>query len=248
MTSKDVILITGANTGLGLEVVRALCKSSNAFEIIVGSRSAEKGEVAVATVKKELPDTASTLSVVQIDVESDESIEKAVETVSSKHNKVDVLINNAGQNFDHDMQKGKYGLREGFNKSWDVNVSGAHVMTTLFMPLLFKASDPRLMFVTSGTSSLIETERFDGPMYSRLNGAPEKGWPKEKVMNPVTSYRSTKTGLNMLTREWARILRNDGVKVWAISPGFLATGLAGVGPEVLKKVSEAARFFLFDLK
>ena len=56
-------------------------------------------------------------------------------------------------------------------------------------------------------------------------------------MNPVTSYRSTKTGLNMLMREWTKILKNDGVKVWAISPGFLATGLAGIGPEKLKQVS-----------
>ena len=41
----------------------------------------------------------------------------------------------------------------------------------------------------------------------------------------------------MLMREWTRLLRNDGVKVWAVSPGFLATGLAGVGVEQLKKVS-----------
>jgi NAD(P)-dependent dehydrogenase (short-subunit alcohol dehydrogenase family) len=41
----------------------------------------------------------------------------------------------------------------------------------------------------------------------------------------------------MLMREWAKTLKNDGVKVFAISPGFLATGLAGIGAEQLKKVS-----------
>lgn len=55
-------------------------------------------------------------------------------------------------------------------------------------------------------------------------------------MVPLTAYRSSKTGLNMLMREWVRILRNDGVKVWCLSPGFLATGLGGAGPEALKKV------------
>lgn len=40
----------------------------------------------------------------------------------------------------------------------------------------------------------------------------------------------------MLMREWARILRDDGVKVWTISPGFLATGLASVGKEQLLKM------------
>ena len=33
--------------------------------------------------------------------------------------------------------------------------------------------------------------------------------------------------MNMMMREWARVLREDGVKVWCISPGYLATGLGG---------------------
>ena len=65
-------------------------------------------------------------------------------------------------------------------------------------------------------------------------------------MNPITSYRSAKTGLNMLMREWYRLLKNDGVKVWAISPGFLATGLGGIGAETLKKVSCSLRELLVD--
>ncbi|KAK3071594.1 hypothetical protein LTR53_008331 [Teratosphaeriaceae sp. CCFEE 6253] len=105
------------------------------------------------------------------------------------------------------------------------------------MPLLFKSDNPRVLFVTSGTSSLVETELTEG-IIARINAAPDAGWPKSQQLNPVTSYRSTKTGLNMLMREWHRILRNDPVKVWAISPGFLATGLGGVGAETLKKVGD----------
>ena len=127
-------------------------------------------------------------------------------------------------------------IREAFNASWDTNVAGTQVLTTLAMPLLFKSNNPRLVFITSGTSSLIETESFEGH-FARLNASPDAGWPKSKQLNPVTSYRATKTGLNMVMREWDRILRNDPVKVWAISPGFLATGLGGVGQEMLKKVS-----------
>lgn len=37
-------------------------------------------------------------------------------------------------------------------------------------------------------------------------------------------------------REWVRVLREDGVKIWAISPGFLATGLAGMGRDNLRKM------------
>jgi len=143
----------------------------------------------------------------------------------------------AGAGFDLELQKGKLGLREAYNKSWDTNVAGTQVITTLMMPLLLESSDPRLMFVTSGTATLAETERFDLPMFQRLNASPPAGWPKDNIMNPVTSYRSAKTGLNMLMREWCRILKNDGVKIWAISPGFLATGLSGVGAETLRKAS-----------
>ncbi len=41
--------------------------------------------------------------------------------------------------------------------------------------------------------------------------------------------------MNMMMREWTRLLREDGVKVWAISPGFLATGLGG-NQELNKKM------------
>lgn len=237
MADKQTILITGANTGLGLEVVKALYKSNGSYEIILGSRSLANADDAIATVKQESAQSNSTLSTLQIDISSDDSIKKAFEQVSSQHGKVDVLINNAGGSFDHAAGEGKMTVREAFNAAWDVNVSGTHVMTHEFTPLLLKSSSPRLLFVTSGTSSLAETENFDYPPLARLNTSPEAGWPKNNPV-PVIGYRSSKTGLNMVMREWAKVLKNDGVKVFAISPGFLATGLAGVGAEQLKKVSD----------
>ena len=122
-------------------------------------------------------------------------------------------------------------MREAWNKAWDINVAGTQVMTYTFVPLLLKSSDPRLMFIASGTSTLKGTEDKE----FRLNVAPEAGWPKPAGFS-VASYRSSKTGMNMMMREWDRTLRNDGVKVFCISPGFLATGLGGVGREALLKM------------
>lgn len=235
-SDKTVILVTGANTGLGYEVVKALAKSSTPYEIIVGCRTVSSGDTAIEEIKKEC-ETSSTFSTLQVDLESDSSLEKAIEEITAKHGRLDVLINNGGANFDTSIASGKMSMREAFNKSWDVNVTGTHILTHRAVPLLLKSSNPRLMFVTSGTSTLAETERFDGPMYERLNGAPEAGWPKKEGFIPITSYRSSKTGLNMLMREWEKTLRNDGVKIWCISPGLLATGLAGVGADTLRKVS-----------
>jgi NAD(P)-dependent dehydrogenase (short-subunit alcohol dehydrogenase family) len=237
MAQKPVVLITGGNTGLGLEIVKALAKESTPFEIIIGSRSVEKGEDAIKTAKKEVSNTSSTFSVVQVDITSDGSIQKAYDTISSKFGKLDCLVNNAGSNFERDIQDGKMSMREAWNKSWDTNVTGTQIMTQTFIPLLLKSQHPRIIFMTSGTSPLSETERFDNPVFERLNGSPPAGWPKDKTMNPVASYRSAKTGLNMMMREWHKMLLNDGVKVFAVSPGFLATGLSNIGAEQLKEVS-----------
>ncbi|KAM0716955.1 hypothetical protein Q7P37_006807 [Cladosporium fusiforme] len=236
MADKQVILITGANTGLGLEVVKALYKSDGAYEIIVGSRSVDKANEAIASIKQELSTSKSNLSTLQVDITSDDSIRQAFDRISKEHGELDTLINNAGANFDHAASQGEMTVREAFNASWDVNVAGTHIMTHEFAPLLLKSSQPRLLFITSGTSALTETENFEYPPLARLNASPEAGWPKPAVANPTASYRSSKTGLNMLMREWAKVLKNDGVKVFAISPGFLATGLAGIGPEQLKKM------------
>ena len=121
-------------------------------------------------------------------------------------------------------------LREMWNKSWDVNVSGTMVLTHTFVPLLLNSSEPRLMFITSGTSTMTE----HGNQALPINKAPTKGWPKQALMIPA--YRSSKAGLNMLMKEWERLLKEDGVKVVAISPGMLATGLGGVGANQLKKM------------
>ena len=236
-TSKHVLLITGGNTGLGFEAVKAIYASSHPYELIIGCRTVSKGEAAIEEVKKEIPESPSTLSVLQVDLSSDDSINDALKQIGSKYGRLDTLINNGGANFDVEIVSGKMSVREAWNAAWDTNVSGTQVLTTEAIPLLLKSSDPRLMFVTSGTSTLTETERHDGPMYGRLNASPAAGWPKDGGPNPIMSYRSSKCGLNMMMREWNRMLKNDGVKVWAISPGFLATGLAGIGAEKLKQVS-----------
>lgn len=224
------------NTGLGLETVRALYKTDVPYEIIIGCRTLSKGDDAIATVQKEIPSSPSSLSTLQVDLNSDESLEKAVETLQSRHGRLDVLLNNGGGTFDGDVRTGTKTLREAWNATWDTNVSGTYVLTTLAVPLLLKSEDPRLLFIASGTANLTDTTKMTDPVHARLNGSPEAGWPKNEGF-VFPAYRSAKTGLNMMMREWARVLRNDGVKVWCVSPGFLATGLAGVGAEKLKQVS-----------
>lgn len=97
MGDKKILLITGGNTGLGYEVVRALCASPQAYEILLGSRSPEKGTKAVQSLQAEFPNSASHLSMVQIDIEDQSSIETLFNDVQSKYGKLDILVNNAGE-------------------------------------------------------------------------------------------------------------------------------------------------------
>ena len=94
---SKIVLITGSNTGIGFEIVKALASSHVAYTILMGSRSLEKVQAAIATAKKEFPSSSSTLVPIQVDIEFDDSIERAFAEVQSKYGKVDVLVNNAGK-------------------------------------------------------------------------------------------------------------------------------------------------------
>ncbi|OCL08009.1 NAD(P)-binding protein [Glonium stellatum] len=205
-----------SNAGLGFRVVEALCQSPMAYTILLGGRNLKKAKDAVQVAQSRFPESPSIIKAVQIDIEDDGSISGLFEHVSKEYGRLDVLVNNA---FDQQLAQGVLTMREMWNKSWNVNTTGTYIVTHTFMPLLLKSTDPRVIFMMSGTSTLAETENPLAPM----NESPPKGWPKQA--HAITAYRSSKTGLNMMMREWARILKEDGVKVWCVSPGFLATGL-----------------------
>lgn len=96
MASNEILLITGANTGLGFETVRSLYQTSKAYTILLGGRSLEKARAAVESVRAEFPKSASTVQAIQVDIEDDDSISRAYEQVEREHGVLDVLINNAG--------------------------------------------------------------------------------------------------------------------------------------------------------
>jgi len=230
---RPIVFITGANTGIGLEAVKAFLQSPTTtagYHILLGSRSLEKGQAAIASLQAEFPASPTTLELVQIDVTSDASIQAAFESISANHPHIDALVNNAGAVFDHWLDtpadEEKLSLRDTLLRTFDVNVAGAHVVTHTFVPLLLKSppSSRRLLFVTSGLSSLKSAaEHFLPPPH---DVAPPLGWPKEGFQLTL-GYRSSKAGLNMLMLGWRHALQGDGVKTWCLSPGFLATGLGG---------------------
>ena len=96
MERSTVVLITGANTGLGFQMVRALCSSDKSYDILLGGRSLDKAAQAADAAKREYPSSSSKVHAMQIDITDDESIQSALEEVATRFDKLDALVNNAG--------------------------------------------------------------------------------------------------------------------------------------------------------
>jgi len=94
---KKIVLITGANSGIGYEAVKALLESNKAqYHVYLCSRDLEKGKKALEQIRAEVPSVTSTVELLQLDVTDDDSIKKAYEHVQSTQGRLDALINNAG--------------------------------------------------------------------------------------------------------------------------------------------------------
>lgn len=132
-----------------------------------------------------------------------------------------------GAGFDVDFLQGKVSLRECFNRAYDVNVAGANVVTWTFIPLLLKSAEPRLLFV-AGLSHMTRAAEAYFPTPPQ-----PAGWPKKLDFDTI-GYRCSKTALSMLMLDWNHKLKEDGVKVFSVSPGLCITDLGGIGEEAMK--------------
>lgn len=212
---QTIVLISGANQGLGFETVKMLAAEQSNFTILLGSRDLAKGSKAAESVTTLASGTV--VEPIQLEITSDESISKAVDEVSAKYGRLDVLFNNAAI-------VGTDQSREAFRKVLDTNVTSAYLLTEAFIPLLKKAALPRAVFMSSGLASLALTLEPSWAFYGVVTG----------------SYTVSKTAMNMVALQIAVKYRDDGLKVNIIDPGFNATNLNGYAANARKNISEGA--------
>lgn len=207
MASKTLVLITGANQGLGYYALQQM-SATDKYHLLLGSRDFSKAEKAIQTLTddKSMKANPKNVEPIQIDMSSDESIQEAAKTVEKKYGYLDILMVNAG------ISHAPGTTREHYQRVYDTNVFGAAVTVDTFLPLLRKstASDgKRIAFTTSGLSSLQwaleKDDNFSGANY------------------PI--YRSTKTALNMVMVHYTKLLEKEGFIVSASDPGYCATNL-----------------------
>lgn len=97
MSVQKVAIVTGGNSGIGYEAVKSLLLSTKPYHVFLGSRSIEKGNSALDSLRQECPNATNKLDLLQVDLTSDESIEKAYQQISAVPGRLDVLVNNAGK-------------------------------------------------------------------------------------------------------------------------------------------------------
>ena len=199
-----VVLISGGNTGIGLAVATKLAKEHPNYHIIIGSRNAAAGVEAATSLSSD----GSSVSSVQLDLTSDESIASSVKYVESSYGRLDVLVNNAGILLDRFKELTN---RELFNQTFSTNVIGTACLTEAFLPLLRKSTLPRIVFVSSRMGSLVVATDASTPWYNI----------------DYKSYDASKAAVNMLALNYARILKDQGGLVNVACPQLVKTKLNG---------------------
>ena len=147
MNSKQtkIALITGANRGIGYAIAQGLLNAD--FQVIIGARSLEKGEIAAEKLN------SPSVSAVEIDIADDNSINNAFNELNNKIDRLDVLINNAGIYPDNGFNILTI-ERDLLTKTLNVNTFGAIKTTQIFLPLLEKGDKARVINYSSGYGQL----------------------------------------------------------------------------------------------
>ncbi|KAH6954431.1 hypothetical protein DER45DRAFT_646205 [Fusarium avenaceum] len=204
------ILVTGANRGIGYAIVQAIATRLPSSNIILGCRSKDAAQEAIQSLREN--GVTAQLSYVEIDIESDASIEAAVVWLEQKYGRLDVLINNAGKVEGRASDK-LSDIRAASNSCYNNLITSNTVVVHALSKLLRKSSWPRVIMVSSARGSMTRTTNKELPPVANID------------------YCVSKAGLNMLLLH-LQIAENHreeqaGITFWAISPGHCKTAFNG---------------------
>lgn len=197
------IVITGTSSGLGLESTRALASKGAAITML--ARSADKNEAAAETVRGLVP--GADLETRTIDLTSFESVRACAEGILEAHDKIDVLLNNAG------VMVCPYSTNaDGFENQLVSNHLGHFLFSVLLTPALIRGAPARVIELSSGAHGMSDFD-FDDPNFER------------REYNPWIAYGQSKTANALFALEYDRRLRARGVSAFSVHPGVIMTEL-----------------------
>jgi NAD(P)-dependent dehydrogenase (short-subunit alcohol dehydrogenase family) len=200
---EKVVLVTGANKGIGFEVSRQLGRVG--FTVLLGARDTARGEEAAEKLRSEGLDVRFVRADLNQAVESGTALAKQI---GEEFGHLDVLVNNAGIADREDGPASSVGI-EVLRRTFETNFFGTVALTQPLLPLLRAAERARIVNVSSGLGSIA------------INNDPNTPFYHVKILG----YNASKVALNMFTVDLAYDLRDTKIKVNSVSPGFVATDL-----------------------
>ncbi|MHC3439131.1 oxidoreductase [Natrialbaceae archaeon A-gly3] len=204
------IVVTGANSGIGLEAARELAR--NGATVIMACRSVERGKEAAADIRREVPD--ADLRVEACDLGDLESVASFADRLGDE--RIDVLVNNAGT-----MAIPRSETADGFETQFGVNHLGHFALTGQLLENL-RPDDDRESRVVTVSSGMHEQGEID---VEDLHGEREydawDAYAQSKLANVLFAYE---LGRRLLTAD-------ASVESMAVHPGYANTRLQFRGPE-----------------
>lgn len=187
-------------TGGNRGIGKEICRqlAEKEFTVILTSRSEEKGKKALEEINQ--PDFE--LHYQQLDVTNERSLDQAVKFTEKEFGRLDVLINNAGIFLDKGASPEKLNP-EALTKTLEVNTTGVLRTIQKFLPLLRNSENPSIVNMSSGMGTIA------------------------KMAGNSLAYRTSKAALNAMTLVFADSLKEDGIRVNAMSPGWVRTDMGG---------------------
>ena len=207
---KDrICLVTGANSGIGLETARGL--AAKGATVVMTARSRSKGEQAVADVQKTTGNPRIELLV--LDLAELTSVRAAAADVAARFEALHVLVNNAGL-----MLSDRRLTVDGFEMTLGVNHLGHFALTLLLLPLLKASAPARIVNVSSVAHKTVRQGLdFDDLMYA------------QRPYSMMGAYSASKLANVHFTRALARRLADSDVTVNALHPGTVSSRIASDG-------------------
>jgi len=202
---SKVILVTGANTGIGFELVRLLAEKNHI--VYLAARNSKTGQEAAEKLQAE---GHKTVKFVVLDVTKLPTIQAAKETIEKAEGRLDVLVNNAGI--------AKFGSDENaltidpkiIHDTMETNFYGLIQTCQNFVPLLRKSPNGVIVNVSTDMASNAYQARPDAFLH-------------------VVAYNTSKAAANSYSIALAQELKSEGIKVNVVTPGFTSTQLNGFG-------------------
>ncbi|MEU0504965.1 SDR family NAD(P)-dependent oxidoreductase [Nocardia sp. NPDC005998] len=208
-----VAVVTGANSGLGFEVARAL--AAHGASVVLAVRDVDKGKHAADRIAVVVPGADTTVQ--QLDLTSLESVRNAAEQLRSAYSTIDLLVNNAGV-----MYPPRQITSDGFELQFGTNHLGHFALTGLLLDRMLPVPGSRVVTVSSIGHRIRARINFDD-----LQG--------ERSYNRVAAYGQSKLANLMFTYELQRRLSSTGKTIAvAAHPGAANTDLMRNMPTALR--------------